>query len=134
MKKSVIILIGVIYILAIVIVSFFGLKIETFNETVYVDEVKITNEGVKTAADGSKYVVINYLSGEEELTTYQLEWHVYPDDASRKMVDFLYDETKTIATVNGFGTVVFNKKGSITVYVSSTDGSSKMDSITIFAK
>ena len=134
MKKSVIILIGVIYILAIVVVSFFGLKIETFNETVYVDNVKFTNEDIKTANDGSKYVVISYLGGEDEITAYQLEWRVTPDDASRKIVEFLYDETKTIATVNEFGTVVFNKKGSITVYISSTDGSAKMDSITVFAK
>ena len=134
MKKSVIILIGVIYIMAVVVVSFFGLKIETFNETRYVESIVITNEDVKYAADGSKYVVINYLSGEDELTTYQLEWHVYPDDATRKTVDFLYDKTKTMATVNEFGTVIFNKKGSITVYITSTDGSSKIDSITIFAK
>lgn len=95
MKKAVIILIGIIYILAIVVVSFFGLKIETFNETIYVDKVEFTNEGIKVAADGSKYIVIDYLYEEDELTTYQLEWHVYPDDASRKNVEFLYDKTKS---------------------------------------
>ena len=134
MKKSVIILIGIIYILAIVVVSFFGLKIETFNETVYVEKVEFTNEEIKIAADGSKYVVIEYSYEEDELTTYQLEWHVYPDDASRKIVEFLYDKTKTTGTVNEFGTVIFNKKGAITVYINSTDGTAKMDSITIFAK
>ena len=36
MKKSVIVVIGIIYILAIVVVSFFGLQIETFNEIIYV--------------------------------------------------------------------------------------------------
>ena len=44
------------------------------------------------------------------------------------------NETKATATVNEFGTVIFNKKGAITVYIKSKDGSDKMDSITIFAK
>lgn len=135
MKKSVIVLIGIIYILAIVVVSFFGLKIETFNETIYVTEVEYTNEDIKISQGGDeKYVVIQYVDDEENPTTYQLEWRVYPDDASRKIVSFAYDETKTYVTVNEFGAVIFSGKGSITVYISSTDGTAKTDALTIIAK
>ena len=44
MKKSVIVLIGVIYVLAIAMVSFFGLNIDTFNENIYVESVKCIND------------------------------------------------------------------------------------------
>ena len=134
MKKSVIVLIAVIYIVAIATVSFIGLKVETFNETVYVNKIEITNENLKYAEDGSKYIVIKYVNDEDNPTAYQIEWHVYPDEASRKLVEFVYDETNEIATVNAIGTVVFKRKGAITVYVSATDGSSISDKITIYAK
>ena len=44
MKKSVIILIGIIYILSIFAVSFLGLRIESFNQIVYVEKIEILNE------------------------------------------------------------------------------------------
>ena len=134
MKKSVIVLIGIIYILAIVVVSFFGLKIETFNETIYVSDVHYINEDIKISPDGTKYVVITYVDDPDNPTSYQLEWRVDPDDATRKIVSFAYDESKSFVTVNEFGAVIFSSKGSITVYVNSTDGSAKMDALTIIAK
>ena len=134
MKKSVIVLIGIIYILAIVVVSFFGLKIETFNETIYVSDVHYINEDIKVSPDGTKYVVITYVDDPDNPTSYQLEWRVDPDDATRKIVSFAYDESKSFVTVNEFGAVIFSSKGSITVYVNSTDGSAKMDALTIIAK
>ena len=41
MKKSVVIIIGVIYGLSIVAVTLFGLKHKTFNEVIYVSQVEI---------------------------------------------------------------------------------------------
>lgn len=134
MKKSVIVLIGVIYILAVAVVSFFGLQIDTFNETIYVSKVEIINENIKIADDGSKYVVIHFEDDPNNPTSYQLEWRVYPDDATRKVVEFNYDRTRDFVEVNEFGTVIFNRKGSITVYITSTDGNEKSDSITVIAK
>ena len=134
MKKSVIILIGVIYILAVAIVSFLGLKVDTYNETIYVTDVECTNDDVKIADDGSKYVVIPYIDDPNNPTSYQIEWRVYPDDASVKFVSFSYNKEKSFITVNEFGTVIFSGKGAITVYISSTDGTVKTDSITIIAK
>ena len=134
MKKSVIVLIGVIYIMAIAIVSFFGLKVDTFNETIYVTKVECTNDDVKIASDGSKYVVIPFVDDVDNPTTYQIEWRVHPDDATTKFVSFVYNKEKTHVTVNEFGTVIFHKKGAITVQITSTDGTVKSDSITIYAK
>ena len=134
MKKSVIVVIGIIYVLAIVVVSFFGLKIETFNEIIYIEKIECTNEEMKMGKDGIGYIVVNYVEDLENPTSVQLKWHVYPDDASRKSVDFVYDETRTVGTVNEFGTVIFNKKGTITVYITATDGSSKSAAVKVIAK
>ena len=41
MKKSVIILIGVIYVRAVFAVSFFGLKTQVYNEKVYIERIDI---------------------------------------------------------------------------------------------
>jgi hypothetical protein len=134
MKKSVIVLIGVIYILAVAIVSFFGLQIETFNETIYVNNIECTNEVSEThIIDGVKYIIVDYVDDADNPTAVQLEWRVYPDNASRKIVKFAYDETSDVAEVNAMGTVIFHKKGAITVYIMATDGSSKSVTVKVIA-
>lgn len=134
MKKSVIVLMAVIYIISIAIVSFFGLKIDTYNAKSYVEKVEITNEDVKYDYKNEKYVVINYVADDNGIVSYQLNWRVYPDNATNKSVKFVYDEQRGIASVNKFGTVIFNKKGVVTVEIKANDGSSKSDKITIYAK
>ena len=41
MKKSIVILIGVVYIMSIIVIGFFGMKITSYNTTVYPDEIEI---------------------------------------------------------------------------------------------
>lgn len=122
MKKSVIILIGIIYIMAIAIVSFFGLQMETFDETIYVEKVEFTNESIQTTKSGLKYIVVEYDGTDENPTVVQLEWKVTPDNASTKSVRFVYDEDTTVGEVTNFGTVIFYKKGTITVTIKTNDG------------
>ena len=55
MKKSVIILIGIIYIMAIVTVSFFGLKIGEFDSTTYVTNVEFTNPNIEKLKNGEDF-------------------------------------------------------------------------------
>ena len=126
MKKSVIILIGVIYVASIALVTFFGLKHNTFFNDVAVSNITIVNEGIKYTRDGQKYIVIPI--GDN---TFQIEYTVSPDDAVNKNVTFIYDEQSTIATVDENGLVTFNKNGSITVYVTASDGNGASDKIEI---
>ena len=133
MKKSVIVLIGVIYVIAIAVVSFFGLKIDTLNEVIYVENIECTNEDLKVASDGTQYISIKYIEDQENPTTIQLQWHVYPDEASRKGVEFIYDESRNIAEVSPFGTVVFKRKGAVTIYITATDGSSISEVVKVIA-
>ena len=122
MKKSVIILIGVIYVMAIAIVSFFGLKMETFNETIYVDKVEFINEDIRVTPNGLKYIVVDYEGNSENPTVVQLEWKITPDNTTTKTVRFNYDKETTVGEVTNFGTVIFYKKGTITVTIKTNDG------------
>ena len=125
MKKSVVILIAIIYVASIALVTFFGLKHNTFFDDVLVEEVRITNEGIKYTKDGLKYVVI--LTGENQ---YQIEYTVLPENAVNKDVTFIGESSS--ATVDENGLVTFtNNIGSIIVYVYSQDGSGVFDKIEV---
>ncbi len=130
MKKSVAILIGIIYVVSIVVVGFFGLKIKGFDTTTYVTEVTFIGNELDEMDDGTKFVEITY----SETHTYQLKWRVSPDDATHPEVSFGYDETTNVGEVSQDGLVTFYRPGVISVYIHSTDGSSKNDYIKVIAK
>ena len=135
MKKAVIIIIAIIYIAAIAIVSFFGLKFKTFNEKIYVNSVEITNAGVSFGEDG-KYVVIRPNSRGELI--YKIDYKITPDKATEQEVEFQYDKEISYVAVGDDGTVVFDKstmgsRGAVTVTVVATDGTGASDTITIYA-
>ena len=134
MKKSVLLLIGIIYIMSIAVVSFFGLKVQIVGETVYINKIECINENV-TTLNGEKYIIVDYYEDPDNPLTVQLEWRIFPDNATKKLVNFVYDEDSTVATVNKLGTVIFNKKGVITVYITAADGASSiMETVKIIAK
>ena len=59
MKKSVVIIIGVIYGLSIVFVTLFGLRAQTFNQVIYVSQVEIIENLASYRSDGSKYIMLS---------------------------------------------------------------------------
>ena len=133
MKKSVVIIIGVIYGLSIVFVTLFGLRAQTFNQVIYVSQVEIIENLASYRSDGSKYIMLS--PDEEGNREYQIVWKVSPDDATNKEVSFDYDRTKTNVTVDNNGLVKFTAPGAVTVTVTAKDGAAKSDSILIvFAK
>ena len=129
MRKSVAILIGIIYIVSIVIVGFFGLKIKGYDTTTYVSEVAFVGDDIRVVDDGTKQIVIEYSEG----LTYQLQWKVSPDDATHPEVRFGYDETTNVGEVNQDGLITFYRQGVISVFIHSTDGSSKNDYVKVIA-
>ena len=131
MKKSVVILIALIFIASVVCVSFFGLQFKTFDEIIYVESIELLDENLKTNDQGEKYVVI-YPDDKGE-RKYQIKYRVHPDNATDDDVIFAYDEQNTFATVDENGVVTFTKKGAITVQIIAKDGSAKT-SITIYCK
>ena len=134
MKKSVVVLIGIIYIAAIALVSFFGLKAKEYNAVVYADSIEILNEGLMVNEEtGERYAVVF-----ADALAYQIEYRVGPDNASNKEVEFVYD--KSFAAINGItvdsnGVVSFAEAGSsIDISLIAKDGSGTVsETITIYA-
>lgn len=132
MKKSVVILIGIIYVASIALVSFFGLKFKVFDQIIPVERIEILNEGLKENDMWGKYAIVN--PDENGDRRYQIKWRVYPDDASDNSVDFSYDLQNTVATIDEMGVVTFSKPGMIKITLIPKDGSDTSAVITIIAK
>lgn len=98
----------------------------------YIEKIEIINEGVKQTSDGENYVIIEY---DESNPYFIIERKIYPSYASNKQLSYSCDQSSEIATVDcNIGLVTFKKKGSITVYINSTDGSGVSTSLTIIAR
>ena len=123
MKKSVVILIALIFIASVVSVSFFGLQFKTFEEIVYVESIELLDENLKVNENGEKYVVIR--PDENGERKYQIKYRVHPDNATEDGVTFAYDEQATYVTVDETGVVTFAKKGVVTVQIIAKDGSAQ---------
>lgn len=132
MKKSVIVLIGVIYVLAVFAVSFFGLKTQVYNEKIYIERIEVINEGVKQSSSGENYIIIEY---DESNPYFIIQRKIYPEHATTKVVEYTYDKTNAFASVdNDTGIVTFNQEGAITVYITAKDGSGVITTLKIIAK
>ena len=134
MKKSVVILIALIYIVSIALVSFFGLQFKTFNPIVYTTSVEILNDDgdVKTNSAGEKYVVIR--PDDEGNRQYQILYRVHPDNATNNEVTFAYDDQNGTVSIDENGVVTFQKKGVVTVHLIAKDGSGASAKLTIYAR
>ena len=134
MKKSVVILIAVIYVMAVVLVSFFGIQAELLEETIYVNKIEIINKGVSYANDGVTKTVDIFFDG-KDTAEYQIEWRVTPTNATNNKVFFNYDKTKTFVSVDENGLVTFTRPGVITISITPQDGTLiNAPTITIRAK
>ncbi len=133
MKKSVIILIALIYIASVALVSFFGLQFKVFEEVIPVERVEITNEGLDyNSTWGDYYVVTPNEKGE---LRFQIQYHVYPENATNTKVNFSYQAMpEGCATIDEYGVVSFSSAGMIKVFVITTDGGDAQDTITLIAR
>ena len=132
MKKSVVILIAIIYVAAIALVSFFGLQYKVFEEIVSVERIEILNEGLQEHASLGKYIIIN--PDENGDRRFQIQYRVYPDNATNNEVEFSYDKQNTNVTIDENGVVTFAGPGSVKIQVIAKDGSAISANITIIAK
>ena len=140
MKKSVIFLIGIIYIMSIVVVTFFGLQPGVDQFQIYLDNITITTYDFQSSSgqkyknvefdtlEGSGYVKIEYEFGPENASyPYRVKYSLVGNTST--------DEngvTTTFATVNNFGEVTFINEGSVILTITALDGSKVSDSVTIF--
>ena len=80
MKKSVVILIALIYVASIAVVSFFGLQFKIFDEVVPVSTIEILNKNLKTQEDGTPYAVVRL--DENKRAQFLIEYKVTPENAT----------------------------------------------------
>ena len=133
MKKSVVILIALIYIASIAIVSFFGLQFKVFDAVVSVERIELLNsESFEESETWGKYVIIR--PDPNGQYRYHIEYRVYPDNASNPKVEFTFDKSSAPnVTVDENGLVTFSSRGMVKVYIIATDGSNIQETITIIA-
>ena len=133
MKKSVVILIAIIYVAAIGLVSFFGLQFNVFEEVIPVEKIEIVNSGLKTDLKGSSYIVIS--PDKDGNRALQLEYELTPSTASNKQVHYeITASPDGCATVTEFGMVIFKKAGTAKVFIVAADGSNAEATLTIISK
>ncbi len=122
MKKSVLLIIGVIYVAAILIIGFFGMEQVVYKEINHVTGIEIVNEGVRNVP-GMGWVI--YLQAGETNTI--IEYKLITengDDATYDGVDFIYDTetTQGIVEITPLGAVIFQKpNNAVCVTVKSED-------------
>jgi uncharacterized protein YkuJ len=146
MKKTTLILIGIIYIASIIIVSIFGLNAIVYKNNVPVNKVEIS---VVDEQDyvymyekyGTKIVQVEYIGeGNAETlegTVVQLVVRVYPDNATNKEVKYMFDRESvpfvTMHTIDDreTGAIIISGIGSFEMRVYSTDGTNVYDTVWI---
>ncbi len=137
MKKSVIILIGLIYAASIVLVSFFGLQYKKFNEIVYVSSVEVINTPDKVAInkETGEEIKTYFIFKDEDtgLRTFQIDVRVEPiETVTNKNVKFVYTEDPRFS-VSETGLVEFYEGGVVAnIQIVPEDGSDCSDVIKIY--
>lgn len=114
MKKSVILSIVIIYIVAIIAVGFLGVAMKVYNEKKYVEEIVCTTEGYVATPDASD------CDGEikaKKNDIIVIKCSVKPDNADNTDFDFIYDQTDVDA---GKYTVTINNDNTITIKILKT--------------
>lgn len=132
MKKSFIIIIIAIYLASIVFIGFFGIELSSYNQTFYVNQIIITNNNYNATTNR---IIVAYQPYNAQTDLFnpniiQLEWRVYPENASNRVVSFTSDSAK--ATVSNIGTVIFNSPGTAKITIRSTDGADAKTDVIIW--
>ena len=140
MRKSVLFAIGVIYLVSIVVVTFFGLQLRMDQFQVYMESINITTydeiignrkylfiEFDETEGYASVFISFDYTPDEStypERVEFSLSGHTYEEDG----------ETKYYATISNKGELVFFKRKAVTVTVTTTDGSKLSDRVMVICE
>lgn len=142
MKKSVILLIGIIYIVSIVVVTFFGMKINVDQFPIRMEEISVTN--YDSILNGKKYIFLDFdeekVLADGYISTFVL-FETGPDNASYpEKVSFSISnneytkedgEKGLYADVTANGEVIFYQMRTVSVTVYTTDGSNISDTVYI---
>ncbi len=131
MKKSVVILIALIYVISIALVGFLGLKAKSYNDVVYVEALEVLNE-YQSDKNGHKFIVLN---GENTL---QFDCRVIPENANDTGIIYQLQSDETKASIDENGLLVFNPTDkpavSVQVYIYASQNRELSEEITVYYK
>ena len=141
MRKSVLFLVGILYLVSIVVVTFFGMQARMDQFKAYVSSVTIINEGITetTNEDGTKTRSLTVFFPTKDATevSFTILTKVLPENALNKTLSYTLLDSNAEpvadeeAKVLPDGRITFAKAMTVTLIVSSTDGSNKTDTIKI---
>ena len=120
MKKSVALVIAAVFFASIVIVGFFGMRVVSYNEKIYISEIRLTNPEIRASTDGSRYMIFAYRDG----LTIPFTFDVLPENATERNSVEVRIVSQSDEGVAEFisGNLIVYKPGSFTVRAMSTDG------------
>ena len=131
MKKSVVILIGLIYVASIVLVSYLGLTAKSYNDIVYPESLVIEND--HQTIKGEKHIDVK--ANADGTGTLQFICKILPEDAQNKTIIYTVDNNvKSFVTITEDGLLTANKtlvdaKYEFVVYMSSQEKPSIRDHV-----
>ena len=88
MKKPVIIVIALIYILAIVVVGFLGIPARVYNPETFVQDINLVFDDKLTSMPPSEDTPFRYRISSAEAVTFNVTAKVVPNEATQKKVIF----------------------------------------------
>jgi len=132
MKKSVIVLIFIIYIASIVFINFFGMKIMSYETNIYAERIECINSDMTLSKDGSyKYIILNYASN----PTYTIQHKIYPENVTINKVEYVYDQDNNFASIDSNGNITFSnitEPTMLSVIIKTTDNTNRTAEIRIY--
>ena len=138
MKKSVVLLIGLVYIISVVVVGVVGIKMRIYNETIYVNDIECSIRGYDEPTKDYEYggVIYNYYYTIEDCTpnvTFEIQSNVIPSNATNAHVRYYMDKNDNVTLEtnenNNVALVTFKEEDSITIHVSAIDGGSSKEKL-----
>ena len=139
MNKSVIFFIAVIYVVSIVVVTFFGLAINMDQFNVYMNKIEITS--YDQIYNGDKWLTIKSDEQDAVNNSVFVDYITGPDNATHpEKISFTLSnntftdsngEVKVFAEVTANGEVVFYARRLVTLTIRTLDGSNLSDSLVI---
>lgn len=141
MKKTVIFSIAIIYLISIIVVTFFGMQSRLDQFQVYMTKIEITS--YDQVVNGNKYTFVDFNDDEGYASmfieyTYAPDNASYPDKVSFSLSGNTYidenGETAYYAEVSANGEIVFYSRKAVVLTIRTTDGSSLSDSVTIICR
>ena len=111
MKKSVVIVIALIYVAAIALVSFIGLNPKIYNQNVYVEGINVTSDHQIEKYQGEDAIYFLNEFKADGTRTVKLDCEVRPDNATDKKINFVLDKDDTFATVDENGLITITEPG-----------------------